>query len=357
MEKDLFNLKFQLIVGLILSILFLIIIPIVVVSFEKNSIISMVITSILIFIMGFINALLTSGFYSLASFFPTEMVVSLNTGMAIAGILMNVIQYLVLFLVDTGDKEKDSIISALSFFIISGFVLLICLIILLSQFKTKYYKYYLRSLYIDTNNGNSKNMNDKTKLDSNNNDESNEEHIEMTFKEMFKILKDIDLLSCYIYIITASVYPNAVISQNLYNMDEKYMVNTILIIINTCDTIGRYLVIKVKPSKKLTYIVVLSRTILLITILLNYYLQQGEHTELFRSIRFTGTFLLINIICLAISNGVGTSLVFGIAPTLVDDKYKGQAGASISFFATFGTFSGTILAFLTGYIMNLMKEN
>ena len=40
------------------------------------------------------------------------------------------------------------------------------------------------------------------------------------------------------------------------------MINTILIIINIYDTIERYLVVKVIPSKKLIYIVILARTLL-----------------------------------------------------------------------------------------------
>ena len=176
--------------------------------------------------------------------------------------------------------------------------------------------------------------------------ESIQEKKEKTFMEIFKILKDVDLLGMYNYIVTASVYPNAVISQSLYGLEDDYNINTILIIINTCDTIGRYLVIKVKASRKLLYSVVLSRTILLFTILLCYSFQQND-----KNINFTGTFLLINIIALSISNGISTSLCFGMAPTLVDDEYKGQAGASVSFFATLGTCTGTILAFLTAEIM------
>lgn len=351
-KKDLFNLKKQLIIGLICSILFLILIPLIVVTLEKNSLENMITTSILILIMGFINALLTSGFYALASFFPTEIVVSLNTGMAIAGILMNFIQYMVLIFVNTGNKEKDIKICALTFFSISGLILLLCLIILLFQFKTEYFKFYLKSLEKNGNENNTGKITDSVKTEEANSElipNKNKEENELTFMEMFKILKDVDLLGMYIYIITASLYPSLIISLKLFEMEEAYMMNTILIIVNTCDTIGRYMVVRVTPTKRLTYIVVLSRTILLATCFLNYYLQQREN------ITYTSFFVIFNVIALAISNGVGTSLCFGIAPILVDEKYKGQAGASVSFFSTLGTFTGTILAFLTTFIMSLMK--
>lgn len=348
-KKDLFELKKQLFIGLISSIILLILIPLMVTSLPENSIQNMIVTSILILIMGFINALLTSGFYALASFFPTEIIVSLNTGMAVAGILMNVIQYIVLISID---NTKIDII-ALTFFSISGFILLLCLIILIFQFKTIYFKFYLKPLDKTVIEDNSEKLtsgaSDSEKITSDK-DSTKKQNIEMGFYEMFKVLRAIDLLGMYIYIVTASLYPNLMINLNLFNMENSYNINTILLLINICDTIGRYMVVKVNPTKILTSIVILSRTIIIGTCFLNFYLQKQDV-----NINSTSIFVLFNIIALAITNGVGTSLCFRIAPTLVEDEYKGQAGASISFFATLGTFLGTILAFLTDYIMGLLS--
>jgi hypothetical protein len=72
--------------------------------------------------------------------------------MAIVGVLMNLIHYIVLIFVNTEDKEKDIMIWVLIFFIIPGFILLLCLIIfLLCQFKTEYFKFYLNVLYCNYN--------------------------------------------------------------------------------------------------------------------------------------------------------------------------------------------------------------
>ena len=345
-KKDLFELKKQLFIGLISSIILLILIPLMVIMLTINSIENMIVTSILILIMGFINALLTSGFYALASFFPTEIIVSLNTGMAVAGILMNVIQYIVLISID--NKKIEMI--ALTFFIISGLILLLCLIILIFQFKTEYFKFYLKSLEKKNYENNEEKLIPETSGSEKDKDSTKNQTNEMGFMEMFNILKYIDLLGMYIYIVTASLYPNLFISLQLFKLDDSYNVNTILFLINICDTVGRYMVVKVNPTKKLTSIVILSRTIIIGTSLFNYYLQKNDFT-----INWTSIFVLFNIIALAISNGVGTSLCFRIAPTLVEEEYKGQAGASISFFATLGTFTGTILAFLTDYIRSLLS--
>jgi hypothetical protein len=87
----------------------------------------------------------------LTSFFPKGIKVALNTGMAIVRALMNLIHYIVLIFVNTEDKEKDIMIWVLIFFIIPGFILLLCLIILLCQFKTEYFKFYLNGLYCNYN--------------------------------------------------------------------------------------------------------------------------------------------------------------------------------------------------------------
>ena len=71
--------------------------------------------------------------------------------MAIVGVLMNLIHYIVWIFVHIKDKEKDIMIWVLIFFIISGFIFLLCLIILLYQFKTKYFKFYLNGLYCNYN--------------------------------------------------------------------------------------------------------------------------------------------------------------------------------------------------------------
>lgn len=71
--------------------------------------------------------------------------------MAIVGVLMNLIHYIALIFVHTEDKEIDIMIWVLIFFIIPGFILLLCLIILLCQFKTEYFKFYLNGLYCNYN--------------------------------------------------------------------------------------------------------------------------------------------------------------------------------------------------------------
>jgi hypothetical protein len=55
--------------GLIASIASLVVLPIVVILFEKNSLTGFIVTAGLVLIQGLVNALCTSGFFGLTSFF------------------------------------------------------------------------------------------------------------------------------------------------------------------------------------------------------------------------------------------------------------------------------------------------
>ena len=127
--------------------------------------------------------------------------------------------------------------------------------------------------------------------------------------------------------------------------------NTVLTIYNVFDTLGRYLVSKIKPTKSLAYISIVSRVVFLVTIPLNYFFCLKNYNLYFISI-----FLIINVALLALTNGIGTTICFGIAPTLVNNELKGQAGASVSFFTILGIFLGSVLAFLTKVILDFIKS-
>ena len=353
-KKNLFKIQIQLIFGLISSIVLLIIIPISVILLKDNETLNMSITIILILIMGLINALCTSGFFAFASFFPLEMIISLSTGQGIAGILLNIIMYILLPTVKYNDAYKEEIIKTIIFFSISAFILVICLLCLIFSLKLEYFKYYLNTKINEVNevgpitDNNENDENEELTESTNYNIKVNEQ---MSFKGMFKILIDINLLCVFIYIVTFALYPIAFKRQKMFNFEFNYYFNTVLTIYNAFDTIGRYLVSKIEPTKKITYISVLSRGILLITIVLNYYFQLKDC-----NIIFTSIFLIINDVLLALTNGMGTTLCFGIAPTLVSEDLKGQAGASVSFFTIVGIFIGSVIsAFLTEAILDLFK--
>ncbi len=359
-KKDLFKLKKQLITGLIASIILIIVIPSAAIFLEKYDIFLNIIMIILILIMGLVNAILSSGFFAFSGFFPLEMIIAFSTGQGFSGIIMNIIKYIIIYTSKNINKKSGEIIGAMAVFGITEVILFICLLVLLSSIKNYYFDFFLNRLYDNEEIGRiiGKTDDEKDKEKDEEKDENNSERLiakpqKMTFCEMFKLIVDIDLLCAFIYIITFAVYPVAFEGQKIFSKRvEIYNFNTILTIYNIFDTLGRYLVSKVTPTKKNTYISVLSRVVLIITILYNYYLQ--THNKI---ITFSIILLIINDALLALTNGIGTTLCYGIAPNLVNNDLKGQAGASVSFFTVLGIFIGSIIAIFTKEVLKKIGEN
>jgi equilibrative nucleoside transporter 1/2/3 len=366
-KKQLLSYKVQLIFGLIASIISLVILPIVVISFEKNSLTGFILSAGIVLIQGLVNAFCSSGFFGLASFFPREMIISLSTGQGISGILMNIIGYIVLMAVNTGNEDDDAKLGAIIFFSISGLILLIALITLLIAFKTEYFRFYL---------GNTKEFENKlqkieneienqaittTSTASQNNEEllvkekqpeeEKKEKKEITFLEIFKRLYEIDLLSCFIYIITFALFPAVSISQRLFKTG-KYRQITIITIYNVGDTIGRSIMSAITFTKNLAYIIICGRSILVLALILNFYFDM----KLGMDPTLSSILLIVYVTILAITNGMGTTICLGLAPSMVPDSMKGRAGSSVSFFNILGIFLGTIVAFMTKYIINQIGE-
>ena len=285
---------------------------------DRDSFANRFITGSLVFLMGFINALCSGGFFALVSYFPLEMIVSLSTGQGLSGIAMNLLQYIVLVSVNSDKMEKDIevkkkiyMIRGWIFFSISSLILLICLFLLLFNYNSEYFQYYLNKKNENTTEINSGLINRETNSEDEFRATGSDKPVkELSFKEIFLKIKDLNLLMLYIYIVTFALFPNASIIQNLFNLTNDFNSNTIILIYNIFDTIGRYLVEKVNPTKKLNTTVILGRSILLFTLIFNSICQK----TLLWNTTLTSILLIINVALLAGTNGIGTTLTFGIAP-------------------------------------------
>ena len=397
-NRNLVPLKFRLFGGLIAGTIIMILLPIIVLFIEKNSTTNVIITGAIILIMGMVNALCSGGFFALVSFFPINLMIAFSAGQGFSGVMMNIIQIIVLFSVNSGDQQKDLNVTAWIYFGISAGFLAIVFFILLYQFKTDFFKFYLKPLYdrakrqkeekekekkmkekkiednkdeevIDGEKKNEKPQNSETSEDQklklkenkkendeqkpNTNDDKpiNKKTKEVSFWEMFKILMDLDLLRTYINLISNSLFPKAGVTQSLFHTG-KYKVVTILAIYNCMDFFGRYIVLAFKQTKRKTYIISLGRTILVFLLIFNYYCEKDLGVDL----TVTSILLIIYVVALGLTHGMGNSLCFGLAPTMVKDDLKLQAGSSMSFFTAFGLFLGSCLAFLTKYILEKIGE-
>ena len=361
-KRQFMSYKVELIIGLIASIVSIVVLPIVVLLFEKNSLTGFIVTAGIVLLLGLVNALCTSGFFGLTSFFPREMIISFSTGQGLSGILLNLIGYVVLLSVNTGDKDKDAKLGAVIYFSISGFMLLLTLFILFLGYRTEYFKHYLGKTKEYDPMRNTKIENEianepitTPSVASENKGENLVQQLEpevkkegeITFKQLFQKLYEIDLLSCYIYVITFTLFPAVSISQRLFKTG-KYRQLTIITTYNVGDTIGRSIISGCKFTKNLAYIIICGRSILVVTLILNFYFDMRMGLNPIAS----SILLLVNVTALAVTNGIGTTVCLGLAPTMVPGPMKGRAGSSIGFFNIMGIFLGSCIAFMSKYIIN-----
>ena len=360
-KKDLFPLKFQLIAGIIGSIIFLLAIPATTMLLPKDSLLNYLITGGLVLLMGFINALASGGFFNFVSYFPLEYIVAFSTGQGFSGIAMNVLEYLVLIFAG-GQEENLIILRAWIFFGVSSLILLICLILLFINFNSEFTRYYL-SKSSDIPQGSlverDTQMNEEEQgiiSEPDNDKKANDLNTDSKgswsiFITIYKKIWDLDLLMVWIYIVTFALFPNASIGQKLFDLGQ-YNSNTIIIIYNIGDTLGRYLVKLLPQTKTFNSIIIINRSFLLFTLVFNWYCQDGLELDL----TLTSVLLILNVAILAITNGIGTTLCFGIAPNVVEDEYKGLAGTSLSFFLIVGIFLGSCVNFGVDAICSLFKK-
>ena len=409
-NRNLVPLKFRLIAGLIAGTIIMILLPTIVLVMEKDSTANVIVTGAVVLIMGMVNALCSGGFFALVSFFPMNLMIAFSAGQGFSGVMMNIIQFIVLGCVNTGNREKDLKITAWTYFGISAGCLLLILILLLFQMRTDFFKYYLKPLTDrlkkekeekerKKNNKENKNEEDKKEEDKKEDDKKEDKNQEnedkkqvqilssereqqlnlkendgqtqnkeepnsnskngpgpkkrrqISFFEMFKILMDLDILRTYINLISNAIFPNSGVIQSLFQTG-KYKTVTILIMNNFMDFFGRYIVLVMKQTKTKTYIIAIGRTILVFLLIFNYYCEIDLKTD----INVTSSLLIVYVLTLGLTHGMGNSLCFGLAPTLVEDDLKMQAGSSMSFFTVFGLFLGSCLGFLTKFILDKIKE-
>ena len=409
-NRNLVPLKFRLIAGLIAGTIIMILLPTIVLVMEKDSTANVFVTGAIVLIMGMVNALCSGGFFALVSFFPMNLMIAFSAGQGFSGVMMNIIQFIVLGCVNTGDREKDLNITAWTYFGISAGCLFLILILLLFQMRTEFFKYYLKpltdklkkekeekerkknskenkneedkkeedkkeednkenknkenedqkqvqvvstereqQLNLKENEGQNKNKEDPNS--NNNNGPGPKKRRQISFFEMFKILMDLDILRTYINLISNAIFPNSGVIQSLFQTG-KYKTVTILIMNNFMDFFGRYIVLAMKQTKTKTYIIAIGRTILVFLLIFNYYCEIDLKTD----INVTSSLLIVYVLTLGLTHGMGNSLCFGLAPTLVEDDLKLQAGSSMSFFTVFGLFLGSCLGFLTKFILDKIKE-
>ena len=350
-----FQYKKQLLFTLISTFFVLILLPLNIIIFNGNSngFFSIAITIILILFGGLCNALGASGFFGLCSYFPLDLIINMSTGQGFAGILTNIIEYLILLF-----KPSDNA-NAICFFGIVGLIVLLSLFIIIRVYQIPFFLEFLKNTDEIKDNINikiGKLINEESREEIKEDklifdkDSTNLNEKEDSFLELTKQLIEINILVIILYVTTFLLFPGVCITPKFFGLGDSKVI-TIISIYNVFDTIGRYIVNCIKPTKFKAYVVILSRTILI------FILPYISHLEkIGKSKLLINLMLLFGVLYLGISNGIGTSLCFGRAPNFVKPHMKGKAGSSVSFFLIIGIFSGSLLAIIMGWIMDKIKK-
>ena len=327
-KKDLFSYKSLLIFSYTASAFSLILLPIVVKFLDNLT--GYIISVFIVVILGLKSATCSFALFGLVSFFPKDVIIITSTGQGFSGIIMNIIEMIIKIFCKNDD---------LNAFILFG----IGMIILWFNVYIIYNLYSKNIIFrkVATKIGIMKAPEFYDELEIRKIKMNNEKKNNFSFKSLSLKLLDINILISYIYIVTFAVFPAISLKPDtIFKLDSSWTNNILVAVYNLFDIIGRYIINFTKPTKKKTYINVLSRTIFLITSPLCWILFVRDNINS----NFIYLFIIINMSLLGFTNGTSTALCYAIAPLLVSDELKGLAGSNVSFYNIFGIFLGTICA-------------
>lgn len=334
----------QLILFQIFALLSLAFAPIVPIYLDES--ISYLICYVLFAFTGIANALANSSVFALAAYFPLANVVNVGVGQGIAGILSNVLSFVAMFLFN-GGNEADIKKGAYVYFITSAGLIIFGLYLSFEMFKNKFFR------EIAIKNGIIKGeiegeeadkgteltgIYDDNEIQPSTGVKKEEQKDNVSFFTLVGKILSTNFLIFSLFFTLFTVFPGTLIKTDLFGFNFGMKINTILLIFNCSDTIGRALGGKIAVNMKNIWLVFLTRIFMLGSVFFNVY---GEkHGIIGKYVVYVLT--ILNPALLAISNGIGSSLCFAIAPTQVEKSLAGRAGSCISFFLVVGLFFGSL---------------
>jgi hypothetical protein len=214
--------RLKIIFSIISFIILLLLYPIIVLYTEKH--VGFVLMCITMLYTGFVSALCSSSFYGLMGHLHTKYIVTFSLGCAYVGILMNILRYIALLSFRTGTEEEILKKTTVMFFSITAVIMFICLILFLMVYKDANFRTILikigeiNNVTSDTIDENLtaldqiKEGNDQIETNKDNNVTTQKEGISLTtFINGVKSTLSINVLMCFIYVITFMFYPNSII--------------------------------------------------------------------------------------------------------------------------------------------------
>lgn len=113
----------QLFYSEIFSVSVMITIPIAVIYIQGT--LGFIITSLLIMLQGFANSIFQGSLYGVCGFLPLKFIIAVSMGNGFAGIVMNLIRYIIIAILGSGNDTETIVTGSIIFFSIA----VLCLIV------------------------------------------------------------------------------------------------------------------------------------------------------------------------------------------------------------------------------------
>ena len=231
-------------------------------------------------------------------------------GNGISGMMSNLINLLArMIIINSGQNEFKV---TMLFFLIVGIIMLFCVFITYLTLEDPYTASVVEKLPQDKS-------------------------VKGVFKLAWPIFKKQGKNVFFIYVISFSVFPGVIIAKPLQFIPIHWSIIVMILLFNGFDTVGRFLTncIHFIGPKAVTWIAFL-RVLILVSICSIGY-------GLFNNLFVIDWWIIVNIILLAVTNGLATNLAMTYQIIDAENDDKEDTGKVMTIFLTGGIFMGTLI--------------
>lgn len=301
-----------------------------------------VIMCIVAFVIGSFNSIAQTSVFGLAGCMPNRYTGAVMIGNGVAGVLICIVKCICLGAF--WSASDGLLLTAIAYFIVAGFILVVCLISQWLLMKNE----FVRECVAKTNSklgGESISPADKARELKGADDTSSQGSAERTptpsVRQVYSHLWQYSVLVFTCYVVTFGLYPTAVIAIEAKDIHYAWFAVLMLLVFNVCDFAGRNL-----PSIYIAKGVVLWGLVLFRFIFWATFLLVDTKQPPSWLFGWDGTwFKFLNVALFALTNGFTSTCCMIMGPAQVKPAWKDRAGSIMSTSLVWGIIGGAIVAF------------
>ena len=284
-----------------------------------------VVCLVIIGLLGLFTNIFLFCTYGLTGLLEFSMLISLNLGNALSGILCNAIRYLlVVFNVANGE---------IIYFFVGGTILIIGAVLLIIFFNSEYIEYnYFKSGEISQ--AKYLLVKEKYKLDDIEILNQKECNLKNIVIKLFKLSFTVFLS----FFTTYFIYPSLAYQFSMYDLNKEYLYNTISFIYNAFYSIGMFTPMVIKISENNSFKIAVFRLFFnYLFISLIFCLEKYEYITVF----YSSTLMVLSLIILGFYNGFLCSTSFYYIQFAINENHD-VATSYLNIMIPLGIFSGSL---------------